>query len=83
MFNESMFKLDKYREALTSKKRQRIDLSSQRSSGINLIKAGSQIHRTPHDTMTQRLEDRAKNAVLNKRIRTSVADQRVCIQTMC
>ncbi|PON41401.1 spectrin beta chain, brain [Parasponia andersonii] len=77
MLHESMFKLDKYREALTTKKWQRSDLlSSERSSGVNLIKAGSQINRIPHDTMTLRLGERAKNAVLNKRIRTSVADQR-------
>ncbi|XP_062083040.1 uncharacterized protein LOC133789279 [Humulus lupulus] len=77
MFDDSLFKLDKYKEALTSKKRQRSDLlSSERSSGINLIKGGSQIHRTSHDTMVQRMEDRAKNGLLNKRIRTSVADQR-------
>ncbi|XP_030506519.2 uncharacterized protein LOC115721375 [Cannabis sativa] len=77
MFHESLFKLDKYKEALTSKKRQRSELlSSERSSGINLIKGGSQIHRTSHDTIVQRMEDRTKNGMLNKRIRTSVADQR-------
>lgn len=79
MLRESIFKLDKYREALTSKKRQRSDLSSSdRASGITVVKLGSQIHRNSHDTVNQRLEDKAKSG-LNKRIRTSVADVRVCI----
>lgn len=74
MLCESIFKLDKYREALISKKRQRSDLpSSERSSGIG------QVIRNPHDSMNQRLDDKAKSVRLNKRIRTSVADVRVCI----
>lgn len=79
MLRESIFKLDKYREALTSKKRQRSDLSSsERSSGITLVKLGSQVHRNSHDTINQRLEDKAKSVGLNKRVRTAVADVRVC-----
>nr|XP_048325119.1 uncharacterized protein LOC107410028 isoform X1 [Ziziphus jujuba var. spinosa] len=77
MLRESIFKLDKYREALTSKKRQRSDLSSsERSSGITLVKLGSQVHRNSHDTINQRLEDKAKSVGLNKRVRTAVADVR-------
>lgn len=75
MLHESMFKLDKYREALSSKKRRR--------SEHQLVKLKNPNIRGPHDIITQRLEDRAKNVMLNKRIRTSVADQRVCIQTIC
>lgn len=74
-FRDSIFKLDKYREALGSKKRQRTDLS-ERSGGANLLKVGSQISRNSHDIATQRLEERTKNVVLNKRVRTSVADAR-------
>lgn len=70
--------MDKYREALGSKKRQRTDLS-ERSGGANLLKVGSQISRNSHDIATQRLEERTKNVVLNKRVRTSVADARVRI----
>lgn len=80
MLRESIFKLDKYRDALSSKKRQRSDLSSsERSNGVSLVKLGSQIHKSPHGIMTQRPEDRAKSVGLSKRVRTSVADVRVCI----
>ncbi|PRQ32261.1 hypothetical protein RchiOBHm_Chr5g0044401 [Rosa chinensis] len=73
MLRDSIFKLDKYRDALSSKKRQRSDLSSsERSNGVSLVKPGS--HKNPHGIMTQRLEDRAKGVGLSKRIRTSVAD---------
>ncbi|KAG8644758.1 hypothetical protein MANES_11G161400v8 [Manihot esculenta] len=72
MLRDSLFKLDKYRETLSSKKRQRSELSlNERSNGA---KMGSQIHRNPHDIMAQRLEERSKNVGMNKRVRTSVAD---------
>ncbi|GAV66623.1 hypothetical protein CFOL_v3_10133 [Cephalotus follicularis] len=75
--HDSIFKLDKYREALGSKKRQRCDiLSSERSGGPNLTKIGSQIRRNPHGILTQRSDDKTKSVGLNKRIRTSVADMR-------
>ncbi|CAL1403946.1 unnamed protein product [Linum trigynum] len=78
MLKDSMMKLDKYKEVLTSKKRQRSEFSvTERSNGpINLAKMGSQIHRIPHEGMPQRLEERAKCVGLNKRVRTSVADVR-------
>ncbi|KAJ6428770.1 hypothetical protein OIU84_020439 [Salix udensis] len=37
---------------------------------------GTQIHRNPSDLGTQRLEDRTKTTVLNKRVRSSVAELR-------
>ncbi|KAL6202522.1 hypothetical protein ACLB2K_026230 [Fragaria x ananassa] len=76
MLRESIFKLDKYRDALSSKKRQRSDLSSgERPNGVSgLVKLGSQIPKNPHGIMTQRLEDRAKGVGVSKRVRTSVAD---------
>lgn len=77
MFRESISKLDRYRETLNSKKRQRTDLSiSDRGVGVNLPKMGSQIYKSPNDTVTQRLEAKTSNSMLNKRIRTSVADVR-------
>ncbi|CAN0916762.1 hypothetical protein LINGRAHAP2_LOCUS29888 [Linum grandiflorum] len=77
LLKDSIMKLEKYREVLTSKKRQRSDFSvGERPNGSNLAKMGSQIHRSPHDGMPQRLEDRAKSIGLNKRVRTSVADVR-------
>lgn len=80
MLRESIFKLDKYRDALSSKKRQRSDLSSgERPNGVSgLVKLGSQIPKNPHGIMTQRLEDRAKGVGVSKRVRTSVADVQVC-----
>jgi len=76
MFRESLSKLEKY-EALNIKKRPRSDLSSDRGSGVNLTKMGNQIHKIPNDNLTQRSEARTSNSMLNKRIRTSVADVRV------
>lgn len=77
LLRESLFKLEKYREVLTTKKRQRSDLLlNERSSGTNTVKVGSQNHRNPHDIVTQRPENKAKNAGMNKRVRTSVTDVR-------
>ncbi|KAK7263396.1 hypothetical protein RJT34_30985 [Clitoria ternatea] len=76
MLRESISKLDRYREALNSKKRQRIDSSSDRAGGVNLTKMGSQIHKTPNDNLTLRSETKSSNSIMNKRIRTSVADVR-------
>ncbi|XVF46908.1 hypothetical protein PTKIN_Ptkin03bG0066000 [Pterospermum kingtungense] len=76
-FCESISKLENYKEALSSKKRQRNDFLSERTSGANIAKMGSQIHRNTYDLMTQRSEDRPKSVGLNKRVRTSVADLRV------
>lgn len=75
--NESITKLDKYRLTLQSKKRQRNEVSSsERSSGANLLKMGSQTHQNGSDLATQRVEDRTKSAVPNKRVRTSLAEVR-------
>ncbi|KAG7947560.1 hypothetical protein I3843_14G101200 [Carya illinoinensis] len=77
LLRESILKLDKYRDALSSKKRQRSDLSSsERSSGVKLAKMGSQVHRNSNDSVSQRLEDKTKSIGINKRVRTSVADER-------
>ncbi|XP_073225771.1 uncharacterized protein [Cicer arietinum] len=76
MFRESISKLDKYREALNSKKRQRSDLSSDRGSGVNLTKTSGQIHKTPNDNLIHQREVKTSNSVMNKRIRTSVSDMR-------
>lgn len=79
MFSDSLFKLDKYREALSSKKRHRSEISpNERLGGGNLSKMGSQIHRNGHDVFIHRLEDRAKSVGLNKRARSSISDVQVC-----
>ncbi|KAF9684699.1 hypothetical protein SADUNF_Sadunf04G0145700 [Salix dunnii] len=77
LLRESLSKLERYRVALYSKKRQRSELSlNERSNLANVAKVAGQIHRNPHDIMTQRLEDRTKSIGLSKRARISVADVR-------
>ncbi|XP_028772507.1 uncharacterized protein LOC114729635 [Neltuma alba] len=76
MLRDSISKLDKYREELSSKKRQRTDFPMDRGGGVNLTKMGSQLHRNSSDILTQKSEAKASSSTLNKRIRTSVADVR-------
>ncbi|KAH9769067.1 hypothetical protein KPL71_011853 [Citrus sinensis] len=76
-FDESLHKLTKYAEALNSKKQQRNEmLTNERSGGTNLLKMGSLSQRNSSDLLPQRLDGRTKNAVLNKRVRSSVAETR-------
>ncbi|XP_078447509.1 uncharacterized protein LOC144716270 isoform X2 [Wolffia australiana] len=76
LLQESITKLDRYR-ILVSKKRQRSDIPlSERAGAANIMKIGSQIHQSPSDIAAQRLEERTKNSVPNKRMRTSVAEVR-------
>ncbi|KAJ7970579.1 Spectrin beta chain, brain [Quillaja saponaria] len=76
--DESLQKLNKYSDALNSKKKQRNEiLSNERLSGSNLSKLGNQIHRNSPELVIQRQEDhRTKNIVLNKRVRTSATEIR-------
>ena len=79
MFDESLHKVNKYYDALSVKKQQRNDIiTNERSGGLNFMKIGSQSSRNPAELVNQKAEDRAKNAVLNKRVRSSVAEIRVC-----
>ena len=82
MLGESIFKLDKYTEELSSKKRQRTDSSTDWGGGVNFTKMGGQLHRNSSDILTQKAEAKASSSTMNKRIRTSVADVRVCIRFM-
>ncbi|OVA03569.1 hypothetical protein BVC80_1651g75 [Macleaya cordata] len=70
-FQESIFKLDKYRHTFNSRKRRAELSSSERSGGANPTKMGNQIQQNPLDLVNQRLD---KNVGLNKRVRTSVAE---------
>ncbi|KAK7280551.1 hypothetical protein RJT34_25615 [Clitoria ternatea] len=75
--DESLHKLNKCWEAVTSKKQLWNDsLPNERLGGSHFSKMGSQTFRSPSELVNQRLEDRPKNVVLNKRIRTSVAETR-------
>lgn len=76
-FADSIHKLNKYGEALNSKKQQRSDmLSNERLVGSNFVKMGTQAERY---LLAPRLEEKPKNVGLNKRVRSSVAEIRVCI----
>ncbi|KAI3458839.1 hypothetical protein Pfo_015502 [Paulownia fortunei] len=75
--DEHLNKLNKFFEAMPSKKQQQRNelLTNERSSGSTL-KTGSQIHRNPSELGSQKFDDRPKNVVLNKRLRTSMAETR-------
>ncbi|VVB16831.1 unnamed protein product [Arabis nemorensis] len=74
--SESIFKLDKYAEILTSKKRRRNDIPpGERMDAANFDKVRNQVPRT-QDSMAQRSEERKKMLGLNKRARTPSADVR-------
>ncbi|XP_031742671.1 uncharacterized protein LOC101208951 isoform X2 [Cucumis sativus] len=74
--DDSLNKLNKYCESQVQKKQIRNEILTERPVGPNMLKKGSQVHRNSSDVVNQRLEDRAKNNVLNKRVRTSVAELR-------
>ncbi|KAK4279515.1 hypothetical protein QN277_011288 [Acacia crassicarpa] len=75
--DESLDKLNKYCEALNSKKQLRNEmLPNERLGGLNLLKMGGQVHRSTSELVNQRLEDRSKNVNLNKRFRTPIAEIR-------
>ncbi|KAG4984609.1 hypothetical protein JHK87_029358 [Glycine soja] len=75
--DESLDKLNKCWEAVSIKKQLRNDLvPNERLGGSNFSKMGTQTHRSPSEFVNQRPEDRPKNVILNKRIRTSVAETR-------
>ena len=52
-------------------------MNSDQAGALN-SKIGTQIYRNPTELVNQRVEDRPKNVLLNKRVRTSVAETRVC-----
>ncbi|XP_030544949.1 uncharacterized protein LOC115751273 [Rhodamnia argentea] len=74
---ESLYKLNKYNHVLNSKKPQRNGTTAnERSGGSNLSKMASQNHRNSSELLSQGLEDRSKSVVLNKRVRSSMAELR-------
>ncbi|GFP88827.1 hypothetical protein PHJA_001026400 [Phtheirospermum japonicum] len=75
--DDHLSKLNKYFEAVSSKKQQQRNemLTNERSSGPTL-KIGSLIHRNTTEFGSQKFDDRPKNVGLNKRVRTSVAENR-------
>ncbi|XP_057803647.1 uncharacterized protein LOC131018971 isoform X2 [Salvia miltiorrhiza] len=76
-FDEHLSKLNKYVEALPSKKPQQLRnelLTNERSSGATL--KISQIHRNSSELGSQKFDDRSKNVGLSKRSRTSTTEPR-------
>ncbi|KAI4340459.1 hypothetical protein MLD38_025291 [Melastoma candidum] len=73
MFRESIFKLEKFRDNLISRKRQRSENVSGEKSGAELEKMGAQIR---GNMINQRQEQRPKSSVVVKRVRTSVGEAR-------
>lgn len=90
IFNESLSVFNKFFPSIPSKKRSRSEsfssdrpsvLSSDRSVlGPNVGKIGIQSHAitSGFELEQQKPEERTKNAVPNKRTRTSLVDVRVC-----
>ncbi|XP_031486726.1 uncharacterized protein LOC116255106 isoform X1 [Nymphaea colorata] len=87
LLNESITKLDKYRHALLSRKRPRNDgLPNERSNSLlpgdrsaqgTSFKMGPQNHQLlGSDLMSPRSDDRTKNIIPNRRIRTSLVEVR-------
>ncbi|KAK4758209.1 hypothetical protein SAY87_019510 [Trapa incisa] len=74
MFGQSISKLDRIADNLSSKKRQRSDVLSSERCAINLEKMGNQLHGSTRDPLSQRMEQKPKSAGLVKRFRTAVAD---------
>ncbi|XP_073019184.1 uncharacterized protein [Primulina eburnea] len=74
--DEHLNKLHKYFDATNSKKQQRPELMTNERSSCSTLKIGSQMHRNSSELGNQKLDDRPKNVVLNKRMRSSVTETR-------
>ncbi|GJZ26044.1 hypothetical protein Tco_0570297 [Tanacetum coccineum] len=79
--DENLHKLDKYCDGVISKKPQRIEIVNSDQAGALNSKTGAQIYRNPAELVNQRVEDRPKNVLLNKRVRTSVAETRADLRS--
>ncbi|CAA0829269.1 Unknown protein [Striga hermonthica] len=74
--DDHLIKLNKYVEVSSKKQQQRSEmLANERISG-SILKIGSLIHRNTTEFGSQKFDERPKNGGLNKRLRTSVADNR-------
>ncbi|PKA62368.1 hypothetical protein AXF42_Ash009253 [Apostasia shenzhenica] len=79
LLQESMVKLDKYRNIVMKRRQRNEGPSSEKSGSSNLLKMGNQINQNSTDMASPRFDERTKNAVPNKRVRSSMAEVRVCI----
>lgn len=78
-FQEFRQKVDIYRN-LATRKLSRIETASEKSVGIS--KAGHQINYNLSESVTQKQEERTRNTVPNKRIRSSMVDIRVYFSSL-
>ncbi|KAG9144626.1 hypothetical protein Leryth_020240 [Lithospermum erythrorhizon] len=74
--DEHLHKLHKYCEVVTSKKQLQSELLSNERSSAAGYRIGSHIHRSPSEFVSPKVEERPKNVILNRRVRTSVAETR-------
>lgn len=75
--DECLHKVNKYGEALNSMRQQTNESSNERSGGSSSLKMGSQTLQNSAEFVNERLKDRTKSISLNKRIRYSMAENRV------
>ncbi|KAL3649735.1 hypothetical protein CASFOL_006138 [Castilleja foliolosa] len=77
--DQHLNKLNKICEAMPSKKQQqqRNELLTNELSSGSTMKTAFQVHRNTSDLGSRIFDDRPKSVILNKRVRTSVAEARV------
>lgn len=79
LLQESILKLDKYRNIVTKRRLRNEVQSSEKTGCSNLLKTGSQIHQGNSDVGNARPEERTKITIPNRRVRSSMAEAQVCI----
>ncbi|XP_022889984.1 uncharacterized protein LOC111405377 isoform X4 [Olea europaea var. sylvestris] len=74
--DEHLNKLNNYLDTMTPKKQYRNELLANDRSTSSNSKMGTQMQRSPSELVAHKFEDGPKNIVLNKRLRTSIAETR-------
>lgn len=77
--DEHLNKLNNYLDTMTPKKQYRNELLANDRSTSSNSKMGTQMQRSPSELVAHKFEDGPKNIVLNKRLRTSIAETRVSV----
>lgn len=78
LLQESILKLDKYRNVVMKRRLRNEVQTSEKTGCSNLLKMGNQIHQGNSDVGSGKAEERAKNAIPNRRVRSSMAESQVC-----
>lgn len=79
LLQESILKLDKYRNIVMKRRLRNEAQTVEKANSSNLLKMGSQVHQSNSDMGNARPEERTKLAIPNRRVRSSMAEVRVCI----